>query len=141
MLTRAGICFLAVLAACNGSPSSAAKEDAIVAPTGPRVTTESAGTIERFETAQRLAIERAAPNTLPRNLAPVALKAAAQRHFAQIWWAVAYPHGQHVTPKVTIHGKIIRCTVELTGSPDGAETDWAKFETRIDQLPAASYRI
>jgi hypothetical protein len=105
--------------------------------------------IETFEVQQQRAQEHrrqrlaeGGPATKPPDLAPTKLKAAARGRFAQILWSARFPHGQKATPRVRVAERTIHCDVELRGEPDAnGGTDWAAYTTKIDRLPAGTYRI
>jgi hypothetical protein len=114
-----------------------------------RITTKITRTLERFEErqaqakqAQKRHREETGQRTKYSGIHTVALNAASQRRFAQIWWAARYRHGQTPTARVEIDSSIVQCTVDLSGDPTpGDESDWTDFETRIDGLPSGRYRI
>jgi hypothetical protein len=136
--------------ACARNPSAAVRQDAsVTSGDGPRVETRVTRIIERLEERRKLAKERhkqrdeeMGRDTKDESPHLVDLKAASQRRFAQIWWAVRYPHGQKALPTVEIQPSEIRCAISLSGEPKpGSESDWTDFETRIDDLPPGRYRV
>jgi hypothetical protein len=115
----------------------------------PKVVTTIGRIVVRFEHEQRRVEEldrqrmaNGGPPTIPPDLSPAKLRAAARGRFAQISWSARFPHGQRATPTVSVGDRIIRCAIELTGTPEpNAGTDWAAYLTTIDQLPAGTYRL
>jgi hypothetical protein len=115
----------------------------------PRVVTTIESVIAHFENEQQRAnasyrqrLANGGPPTKSPDRSPAKLEAAARGRFAQIRWSARFAHGQKATPTVSIGGGIIRCAIELTGNAQpNAGTDWAAYMTKIDQLPAGTYRI
>ena len=70
-------------------------------------------------------------------------RASADKNFAQIDWHVRHACGTRVIPRVDIDGKLIRLSSMVSGEPVTTPCTGtiSYFQTKIDGLPADTYRI